>query len=171
MGLNDIKLPASLTTSFYRTTLVETGEYEPIEKPIVIEQPAPGEWKYLGDNKKNILIAVNYPGISHLPDEELIFLTNILAACKLDLGDIAIVNIANTTQASYKDYYSFFKSKIIILFGIYPLSFGLPVDFPPFQVQSVAGSTFLHSPSLGECRQDTLIKSKLWVCLRRIFGI
>jgi len=171
MGLNDIKLPASLTTSFYRTTLVETGEYEAIERPIVIEQPVPGEWKYLGDNKKNILIAVNYPGISHLPDEELVFLTNILVACKLDLGDIAIVNIANTTQASYKDYHSFFKSKIIILFGIDPLSFGLPVDFPAFQVQSVAGNTFLYSPSLGECREDKLSKSKLWVCLRKLFNV
>jgi hypothetical protein len=171
MGLNDIKLPASLTTAFYRTTLVETGEYESIERPVVAEQPAQGEWKYLGDNKKNILITVNYPALRHLPDDELVFLTSILAACKLDLGDIAIVNIANTTQASYKDYHSFFKSKIVILFGIDPLSFGLPVDFPTFQVQSVASSTFLYSPSLGECRQDKLTKSKLWVCLRKMFDL
>ena len=43
-------------------------------------------WKSLGNNQKNILIVVNYGNAVHLPDEELSFLTSMLAACKLSLG-------------------------------------------------------------------------------------
>lgn len=177
MGLNDIKLSSPLTVALYKNVLVETGMNEVTEKHVSsIPEPAPvaeqtGTLKSLGNNQKNILVAVNYTGITHLPDEELSFLTTILAACKLDMGDIAIVNISNTPDYNYKKYTGHFKSKIVLLFGIDPAGFGLPVDFPAFQVQAVAGCTFLYAPVLGECRQNNLLKSKLWVCLRRIFGI
>jgi hypothetical protein len=64
-----------------------------------------------------------------------------------------------------------FSSKIIFLFGIDPVSFGLPVNFPQFQLQPFASATFLFSPPLDELRKDELLKSKLWVCLRRLFAI
>ncbi len=47
---------------------------------------------------------VNYDNAVHLPDEELNFLTNMLAACKLSLGDVAIVNKYNYKETSYKDF-------------------------------------------------------------------
>ncbi|MBL7740465.1 MAG: hypothetical protein JNK14_14705 [Chitinophagaceae bacterium] len=127
--------------------------------------------KYLGENQKNILVLVNYPGTVYLPDEELNFLTNMLTACKLSLADVAVVNSSTDEGIGYKDAITHFKSRIIFLFGIAPLSFGLPVDFPHFQVQSFANVTFLYTPALEECRKDGVLKSKLWVCLRRIFGI
>lgn len=176
MGLNDIRLSSTLTAALYKNVLIDTDTNEAAEKHMPPATPvatteATGTLKSLGNNQKNILVAVNYTGITHLPDEELNFLTNILAACKLDMGDIAIINIANTPGHSYKKYTGHFKSRIVLLFGIDPVSFGLPVDFPAFQVQPVAGCTFLYAPVLEECRQDNLLKSKLWVCLRRIFGI
>ena len=181
MGLNDIELPSSLIASLYARSLVmpEGAELqESSQLPTAVASPAPSsetpanqQWKFLGSNKKNILIIVDYPGVLHLPDEELNFLTKMLTACKLDLGDVAILNRHHYPAVAPKDLFSFFGSRIIFLFGVDPVSFGLPVSFPQYQVQAVAPSTYLYAPTLGEHLKDELLKSKLWVCLKRIFAL
>jgi hypothetical protein len=157
MDLNNIQITPEIATALYRFSLVDG----PLGTATA--------WKYLGENKKNILIVVNHIDTTHLPDEDLAFLTTILSACKLSLADVAIVNKNNYSNQTYKEYTGHFKSKIVLLFGTDPVSFGLPLDFPHFQVQSFSKCTFLYSPSLNE--YDQLVKSKLWVCLQRIFGV
>jgi hypothetical protein len=125
----------------------------------------------LGGNSKNILIVINYNNVVYLPDEELEFLTSMLKACKLNLDNVAIVNTNNSPGDGYKEYAKQYSSKVVLLFGVDPVSFDLPVSFPEFQVQSFNSNTFLYSPTLQECRTDKLLKSKLWVCLQRIFGL
>lgn len=171
MGLNDIRLAPAVAAALFRKSIVETSSGEIIKKteiPLPVTEP---EWKYLGDNKKNILVVVDHSGITHLPDEELNFLTNILTACKLSLADVAIINKQNYPNQTYKEITNHFSCKTVLLFGMDPAEFGLPVSFPHFQVQTFTDSTFLFSPGLEECRKDKLLKSKLWVCLQRIFGI
>jgi hypothetical protein len=179
MDLNHLELPPFMIAGLYRSSLVETGEMT-IESPAVIEKtPAPVlpsavatiGWKYLGENRKNILLVLSYKEAVHLPDEELSFLTGILTACKLSLADIAIVNLGNYPEATYKELTSFFKSKIVLLFAVEPAAFGLPMSFPHFQIQPFANNSFLFSPSLKELENDKLLKSKLWVCLKRLFNL
>ena len=169
MGLNNLVLSPLLTASLYKTSLIETTDENP--QPRLDTIPGSTQWKYLGNNTKNILILVDYKNTVHLPDEQLDFLTNMLSACRLSISDIAIININNHRNVSYKDYIIFFKCNIIFLFGIEPEKFGMPVSFPHYQVQSFSGNTFLFTPSLNEIERDRVQKSKLWVCLRRIFGI
>ena len=180
MGLNDLHLSPGILAALYPTSLINLDNIDDIQQSLPKQPKASKKisstaidtgWKYLGNNLKNILIVVNYESAMHLPDEELAFLTNMLTACKLNLGDVAIVNKNNYKETGYKDFREEFKSKIIFLFGIEPTVFGLPVSFPFFQVQSLAGCTFLYTPSLEEQRNDPLLKSKLWVSLRSIFGI
>ena len=180
MSLNDIRLPASVVATLYRSVLVDTGTVEtaaataPLpaqaETPALVEAAAAPAWKYLGHNRKNILIVVEHAAVLHLPDEDLGLLTNILTACRLDLGDVAIVNRNNHRQFSYSDYLGYFGSRNVLLFGMDPAGFGLPVDFPAFQVQSLAGCTFLHAPALSQCH-DKVIKTQLWASLKRIFNL
>lgn len=173
MELNDIQLPASVIADLYRSSLIDTNNdtKETPAKTSVANILVPGQWKYIGENKKNILVAVNYSGVLHLPDEELSFLTGMLTACKLSLADVAIVNLDNYKEKVYKEIIAYFKSRIVFLFGTDPVAFGLPVSFPKFQLQPFANATFLFTPSLEELKKDELLKSKLWVCLRRIFAI
>ena len=196
MSLNDISLSPFVTASLYRSSLIANDSNEPIvkapsteskpkkdavkdtmkesvqeEKDQTPADPIAIGWKHLGSNNKNILIVVNHTDVTHLPDEELGFLTAILSACKLDLGDVSIINMNNYADHNYKDLISHFSSKIVLLFGYDPVSFGLPVDFPHYQVQALNNTTFLFSPALSERNADPLFKSKLWVCLKRIFGI
>lgn len=181
MGLNDLQLSPEIIARLYPSSLIASESSDLVETSkqgdiaTVIEtkaEPSPeAAFKSLGNNHKNILIVVNYPELVHLPDEELSFLTNMLAACKLSLDDVAIINQNNYKDTAYKDLLAHFQSKTVFLFEIDPLAFGLPVSFPHFQVQNVAGCIFLFAPSLEENRTDKLVKSKLWVCLRSIFGI
>jgi hypothetical protein len=102
---------------------------------------------------------------------ELELLTTMLIACQLSLNDVVIINRNNHPGTGYKELLDHFKSRIILLFAIEPLEMGLPVSFPYFQVQKFSNNTFLFSPSLHELDQDKLLKSRLWLCLKRIFGI
>ncbi|HEX7844687.1 MAG TPA: hypothetical protein VF476_02740 [Chitinophagaceae bacterium] len=176
MSLNDISLPASVVSDLYSSSLVQTGEIAAKqEAPVAIKEPVvvPGSkkgLKWLGDNEKNILIVVNSSESVYLPDNELQFLTNMLTACKLSLADVAIVNI-NQQTVSYKELLQELKSRIALLFDIEPAGFGLPMSFPHFQIQPFAGCSFLYSPSLNELENDKVMKSKLWVSLRRLFNI
>ncbi|MEP7372639.1 MAG: hypothetical protein ABI675_04570 [Chitinophagaceae bacterium] len=184
MSLNDLHLSPAVLSRLYPSSLINTDKIDTIDivQPGIPlkglpttktenEKPVAQTWKFLGSNQQKILVVVNYNDAVHLPDEELSFLTSMLAACKLNLGDVAIVNRNNYKDVLYKDLLSHFQSKIVFLFGVEPAQFGLPVSFPYFQVQSVANSTFLYTPALEERHTDALLKSKLWVSLRSIFGI
>ena len=69
---------------------------EPV-KPIPQKQPT-GKLKYLGGNAKNIAFLVNCPTDVFLPDKHLDWLGKMLTACQLNLGDVAIINIANARR-------------------------------------------------------------------------
>lgn len=144
----------------------------PAAKPIpVATTTAAPERKSLGQNAKNILILVNNPGITFLPDDELAFLTQMLQACKLSLADIALLNLQQYQQTAYTDILEQFGSKTVFLFGIEPTQWGLPINFPAFQIQQFDNRRFLHSPGLGEMMGDKLLKTKLWAGLKTIFGL
>jgi hypothetical protein len=199
MSLNNINLPASVVAELYHESLVDTGEIKPkaitttpgaeeIKAPEPVDEkrsikanpanPATSTkpdtaptWKWLGENNKNILIVVSYPDVVHMPDEQLQFLTNILGACKLSLADVAIVNLPNQPHQDYKEILAQFKSRVALLFDIEPAAFGLPMSFPHYQIQPYASCSFLYSPSLKELEEDKVQKSKLWVCLKRLFNL
>jgi len=179
MGLNDLQLSPNVLSALYPSSLInldsdivqQPKSAKPLPEKTVEPMPSEPNLKYLGNNQNNILVVVSYNEAVHLPDEELNFLTNMLTACKLNLGDVVIINKNNLKEESYKDLLARFKSRIVFLFGVEPFAFGLPVSFPHYQVQTVTNCTFLYTPSLEEQRTDPLLKSKLWVSLRNIFGI
>jgi hypothetical protein len=179
MNLNHIILPAALVADLYGNSLTDTGEtttatpapLPPAETgPSRTDKPA-AAWKSLGNNQKNILLVVNNADVVYLPDNELTFLTGILGACELTLADVAIVNLNNNPDIVYKELLTHFSSKVVLLFDVEPASFGLPMSFPYYQLQAFSGNTFLYSPSLKELENDRVEKSKLWVCLKRLFNL
>ncbi len=181
MDLNNIELPASVVADLYRNFLVgenvKTKEAiipEPVEKKegeVALKIQTVQGWKSLGSNQRNILVVVDHDKLVHLPDEDLHFLTEILGACRLSLDDVGIVNRNNYKDMPYKELLTHFKSRKVLLFGIDPATFGLPMNFPYFQVQAFHDNSFLYSPSLKNLGNDKLLKSKLWICLKRIFNI
>ena len=179
MSLNNIQLNPFLLANMYRTSLVETkenvGSREKKTVQVLIEAEATdtkaATWRYLGEYKKGILIIVRYNNVPYVPNAQLNFLTSVLSACKLNLGDVAIFNVANNPSPLYKDLQEKFKSNFTILLGLTPQEFEMPLNFPEFQVQAFNNCTFLHTPVLEVLETDKVLKSKLWVCLKKMFVV
>lgn len=130
--------------------------------------------KFLGGNKKRIAFIVNCKTDVYLPDNQLDWLGKMLDACKLNLGDVAIANIANS-RFTIADIKNELQSTAVILLGTEPFAIQLPLNFPHFNLQSYDNMTFLYTPSPDQLNQPTneakLLKSKLWVCLQKLFKL
>jgi hypothetical protein len=172
MSLNDIHLPIPAIVDLYKDSLVEmdasvtsvTAEKKEIKEQSSLQA-------YLGNNKKQVVVIVNYNDAVFLPDDKLAFLTTVLTACKLNLDDIAIVNFNNCAGKSYKDIFKEIPAKSALLFGIFPETLSLPVNFPFFQVQHFDSINYLSSPPLDEIEKDQTLKGQLWTSLRKIFNL
>ena len=147
----------------------------PISSPAtIVSQVTTGPYKFLGNNKRQISILVQSPGAAFLPDEELSVLTKMLEACKLNMGDVALVNHA-VTAVNIDLLKQQLAPYIVLLFGLQPIGIELPINFPQFKIQKYDQCTYLYSPSLEEMVAPTeaskLIKTKLWLCLKELFTV
>ncbi len=170
MNKEKIQLPGFLLADLYKQNLVIIdGEQKLAEG----KETAERQW-FLGSNLQKITLMVNEKEAVYLPDESLQFLSNILGACKLNLGDVAIVNHHNDPVD-----YSFLKEKLspkfLILFGVAAKQVRLPFTMPDYQVQQHDNCGFLFAPPLsamlGDSEKAKLEKSKLWLCLKKMFNI
>jgi len=161
MSLNKITLQPYVIASLYNHVLVEE-----------VEIHSPDSYKFLGKNKKQVLVIVQKQDVAFVDDSELYFLSSVLAACKLSLEDIAIVNEASLPPGTdYLTLLKFFNSRHILLFGVAPQSIDLPFNFPHFQLQQFDHHTYLSAPALKEIEKEKALKTKLWNSLKLLFNI
>ena len=172
MSLNSIKFEPTDIASLYKNSLVETNAKQQVlsQTDNNIEPVATG-WKYLGENKKKTLVVIRNANTIHIPDKQLSFLTKLLAACNLNLADVAVLNFHDHNSSEFNEILSYFKPKVVLLFDVEPGEFGLPMIFPQFQVQGYKDSIFVSSPSLDVIEPDKSFKGKLWVCLKKIYNL
>ena len=161
MDLNQIKLTSQQVADLYSNVLIESG---------ATVMPASTTIRFLGNNKENILIVVNTDNTVFIADDDLKFLTTVLAACKMSLADVAIINWQNV-NADYKSILVELSSKAVLLFGVTPNEFGLPINFPFYQVQRFDERQFVFAPPLSEIGKDVNSKKELWLSLKRLFNI
>lgn len=136
--------------------------------------PTPAGYKFLGNNQRNISVIVHSPGVAFLPDDQLNVLTRMLEACRMNIGDVAIINHA-ASPVVIGQLKQQLQPAFVLLFGPTPHHIGLPMDFPVFRIQAYDQCTYLTAPSLADLVQpgdeSKLLKSKLWVCLKTLFDI
>jgi len=162
MSLNTVNLTPALLTSLYEKVLVEG---------VASSVPAKKELPYLGKNKKNILLVTSSVGTEFITNDETVFLKSVLAACKLGFDDIALVNWQNNVEQDGDGITNFLESRIVLLFDVSPAQFGLPINFPEFQIQPFNGRTYLYLPFLKGFEQDVVLKKQLWTALKQIFQL
>ena len=161
MSLNTIKLSPRLTADLYKHTLIEAGTNKIAES-----------YKFLGNNKKKILILAKKPDIAFIEDRELQFLSSVLSACKLSIADIAILNVTGLEDGTaYTSLLHYFDCRLMLLFDVDAQSIDLPFNFPHFQLQQFDQTTYLSAPSLTEIENEKMLKTKLWNCLKALFNI
>lgn len=134
----------------------------------------PAPISLLGNNAKGILILVKDTQNVHLAEDALQLLSGILAACRLNMGDVALVNISRN-PLHFSQIRQQLQVNYCFLFDISMQEMQLAFAIPPFQVFSHDSCTFLSSPALhrmlGTTEEAKLLKSKLWLCLKNIFNI
>lgn len=166
MSLDNIQLPPIVFQELFRHSLIEVKNEEvPVEKTALIR------FFTLGNNSRHIVILVNSDETLYLPDDQLNFLMGILAACNLTMEDVAILNFKKNQAVTYKTVTNELKSEKLILFGVTPGQIELPLDFPNYQIQQYNHQTYLTAPPLSHFKDNKAEKTKLWTCLKQIFGI
>ncbi len=181
MSLKEVNLPEHVLAVLYSNCLVEetTAPGQDLQstatkaETISIEKPAsPAPYKFLGKNSRQICIIAGYEADPYMPEEHLEFLTKILSACKLNLGDVAILNY-HAAGIQMEKLNAELNPQQALLFGVDPLTIGLPLSFPMFKPQQYNGTTFLLIPPIVELNQDTDAaksqKKQLWECLKKMF--
>jgi hypothetical protein len=172
MSLNSIKFEPTDIAVLYKNSLIEFDAKQPVLIQTTANvEPGTTRWKYLGENKKKTLVIVRNSSAVHIPDKQLSFLTKLLAACNLNLADVAVLNFQDHKSAEFNEILSYFKPKAVLLFDVEPGEFGLPMIFPQFQVQGYKDAVFVSSPSLDVIEPDKSLKGKLWICLQKIFNL
>jgi hypothetical protein len=174
MSFNNVELPGFLVADLYKRHLVEDFSATPkVTKP---SEPAPiidKPIQFLGKNLKQFVILVCYSNEVHLPESQLEFLGNILKACQLNLGDVAIVNCHSQT-VSFNNI-GLLQPKCIITFGEDPQ---IGNDFKTstsFEISNKNGVNIINAPKLELLNQNTpdgkVLKGRLWNSLKLLLNI
>lgn len=175
MNSSKIQLPDFVISDLYKNQLVVIEEaFIDTKLPNKAEPTPPSKPEFLGNNQKNICILVKDTQAVYLNDHSLQFLSTILTACKLNLGDVAIVNFSRTPLL-YPSLKEWLSPKYILVFDIGATTLQLPFELPTYQVQSYDKCSFLFAPALDQMTADTreakIEKSKLWLSLKTMFNI
>lgn len=147
-------------------------EDAPIKTPQQEKKLAPANYVTLGNFSKQVLVVLQDEEAVHCTEESLLFLTKIIGAVGLSIDHIALFNSYNK-EVDYSELKHQFPAKVALYFGNEPASFGVPIRFPPFQVQHWDGCTFLLAPALplinGNTPEQKVLKGQLWEALKKIF--
>ena len=178
MDLNNINLPSSLLTDFYKNHLIESSIESGVTKneattvSMAAAQTKTGI-QYLGKNQKGICIIVSYAKDVYLPDEQLNFLTTILQACQLNLGDVAIINNYRS-KLSFEDIRKQITCNHLLIFGVNTRDIGLE-EIPLFAIQNISDCNIVYSMAAEQLNskdaESKILKSKLWGCLKKMFNV
>jgi hypothetical protein len=178
--LDHIQLSPLIVGEWYKDALLLSPDGPPPAQhpapPERVPEPAPQppQYKILGKNNRKITILVQSPDIPFLPDNQLTFLTKILEACRMNIGDVAIVNTA-TAPVNIATLKQQLQPTAILLFGLEPTAIKLPINFPEFKIQPYDNCSYLSAPPLTRLvepsEESKLLKSKLWVCLKTLFNV
>jgi len=164
MSLDNFQIPINLLPELYSNSLVLLDDKQPKSISLIRDN-----FDFLGGNKKNILILVNVADFVHLSDENLQFLTSVLAACKLSIADVAILNINRLFQYDEIHLKDFFTPRAIIYFDVNATSIDTLIPNKLYDVTTIANINYLSTQSLNVIAENIEAKKQLWNCLKMIF--
>ncbi len=173
MNLNEIRLPATVIADLYKNSLIALTVNTNTSSLFLSEEVLPDPLQYLGNNLKQILIAVYYPDQTFLPDDQLRFLNAVLKACNLTQEDTAIVNFA-----TFKPDYNLLKRQLLpqvmLFFGDRAKFITISGNATEFEQIKLEEITTLFIPELERLNQDNnegkILKKKLWSALKHLFS-
>lgn len=154
------------------------------QKPAVLQPDAPAvsavtpastakvehaalDFKYLGKNRRNILILVNddQHEVSNETGREL--LRKIVKSVNLTAEDFALLNYAKYRNSDFTQLKRFFNCNILFAFGVAPSQLSLP-GHPQNTIVSEGEVRIVFTTELPVLSEDANGKKALWGCLRNL---
>ena len=175
MSLDNLTLSPFLVKELYENSLTGIDAPAPRVRSAAKQEtsvtPEATGTRFLGENKKNILVAVTEKEFPFAAEDDLNFLINVLRACNISMEDIALINCCNNTAAVYENLNEQFAPLIILFLGTEPQQLGFPLQIPQYRIQNYDGRQYLCAPSLQQLATDKEAKKALWTALKQLFSI
>jgi len=178
MSFDNIQLTDDQLADFYGKQLVlvekadntpkpETKAAKPViaAEPVAVTAPLQG---ITGKNKKQFVWLVEEHYFPYLNDADFQFLGDVLTACKMNMEDIALVNVANNRNP-FDELVQQLQPKFVIASGVQVDA--LPIQTADYRVQQQQGYLLCCIEPLESIRTDKSKKSKLWLALKQMLGL
>ncbi len=134
------------------------------------QAPTNVHYNYLGENNKYILILIDQPLKSEIISaKDLLLLEKTLAALKLELRDVAIVNLQQCEALHFKSLKEFFSCNKVLGFGVELAKIGIEKEVPINTVFRIEDCPFLLASSLEELSNNQAQKVIWWSAMKSIF--
>jgi len=147
---------------------IQKSDNQSEEIPLVArETVAPKSFKFLGGNKKSVLILVNDSDneVSTLEGREL--LRKIVKAIDLSATDFALVNYASYQEVDFIELREFFKPQLMLAFGVGPQHLKLNLTWNG-EIIHHETTRVIFAPNLHPLDSDISAKKSLWASLQKI---
>ncbi|NEU10055.1 hypothetical protein GZH53_17145 [Flavihumibacter sp. R14] len=163
--------PASLKMLFTEDIyLIQNEKHAPVIPAAVIPVEAPAKpesdlqassFEYLGDNNKYFLILHDDKIHTRMNPVHQEMLLKVMAAKKLELRDLAIVNISRYPDVKFDSLKNFFSCTRVVLFGVQTSDIGLAA-LKLNKEQSAGNVRVLATYSLEDMRNSADKKREFW---------
>ncbi len=130
--------------------------------PATIKLP---EFNYSGENNRYFLLIFHDEAKANLNSGHKEMLEKIMAAKKMELRDLAILNLALYPTATFRELKEFFSCNKLTLFGVSPESIGLQ-GITANQVVKQDGVKVLATFGLDEMSSSTDKKREFWQIMK-----
>lgn len=138
---------------------------DPVASP-VLQQAV--KFKFLGHNKRNILILVNDEEneVSDEAGREL--LRKIVKSVNLNANDFALLNYAKYSGTGFKQLQDYFSCNLVFSFGVTPAHLAIDTAHPEHAVVSEGNVKMIFSAELKTLDQNPAGKKALWGSLQSL---
>lgn len=138
-----------------------------VKTPVVEEPAAEKVFKFLGGNKKAVLILVNDKNNDVSTEQGRELLRKIVKAVELATPDFALLNYANYTGTNFIELHQFFKPQLMLAFGVATTDLNLNLKW---QHEIIVHETtrMIFAPELHELDGDLNAKKSLWGNLKKL---
>lgn len=138
------------------------------EIPRIVEEPMPEKtFKFLGGNKKSVLILVNDQQHDVSTEQGRELLRKIVKAVDLGTPDFAVLNYANYKGTDYVALHRFFKPVIMLSFGVEIAELKLNLTWQN-EIIMHESTKIIFAPNLHHLDSDITAKKMLWGHLQKI---
>jgi DNA polymerase III psi subunit len=138
-----------------------------LNKAVAAPVTVPPVFKYLGKNQKNVLILVNDQQNETSTERGRELLRNIVKALQLTASDFALLNYAGYEHTPLTALTAFFKSRLVLSFGVGASQLGLAIQGVNTLVNE-EGVQLIFSQNLDPLADSQADKKALWGSLKQI---